>query len=392
MRHVIWRSGDSGPGVDAVRSAIASHFDKEILKGELILAPKGAIDPVLQQHVAIFQKRFNELLKSKHPAVAKLRKQTGDKLIETGDVDYPTRVALHIDESLAADPAINLPAGVEAYRVPLTLAEGSAAAPGETFSGQAYRLRGLDKLLAAIGLEKGKVGESGHRIAPLAEGRFLVSEKHVLFGAACDKSECAALPQSFGVPDTNQWRRGPRVQDVAVLPVGTIVATLGSGVYLSDYSGQSHVGVFLRKTETHLVMLDQWRGKDGNLGIREKPFGLPRVAKRNNPMTYINSPEYSFRVPVERGGAVVGYTRDNSFERLRYRSNLTGDGSAYHVLMGDGTVARRDIAATTTRSATNREIVAEVVDYLFEDIDVKPSPTSAKALKEALDNLKTSKP
>jgi hypothetical protein len=95
---------------------------------------------------------------------------------------------------------------------------------------------------------------------------------------------------------------------------------------------------------------------------------------------------------VERGGAVVGYTRDNSFERLRYRSNLTGDGSAYHVLMGDGTVARRDIAATTTRSATNREIVAEVVDYLFEDIDVKPSPTSAKALKEALDNLMTSKP
>lgn len=62
------------------------------------------------------------------------------------------------------------------------------------------------------------------------------------------KNECAQFVQFFGVPQTRTWRRGPQVcflgQDE--IPSGTVVATLRDDRYHNDYSGRSHVGIYLR--------------------------------------------------------------------------------------------------------------------------------------------------
>lgn len=61
------------------------------------------------------------------------------------------------------------------------------------------------------------------------------------------KNECASYVQYFGIPNTRTWLRGPRVCDFkpGELPEGTVIATLRDGKYYSDYSGRSHVGIYL---------------------------------------------------------------------------------------------------------------------------------------------------
>jgi peptidoglycan hydrolase-like protein with peptidoglycan-binding domain len=87
------------------------------------------------------------------------------------------------------------------------------------------------------------------------------------------RNECAQFVQLFGVPNTRSWRRGPQVCHLAPgeLPVGTVVATLRDGRYFSDYSGRSHVGIYLghddfgeyRRTGSKtagVTLLDQYNG------------------------------------------------------------------------------------------------------------------------------------
>ena len=87
------------------------------------------------------------------------------------------------------------------------------------------------------------------------------------------KNECASYVQYFGIPNTKTWLRGPRVCDFkpGELPEGTVVATLRDGKYYSDYSGRSHVGIYLShddynsylssKSSTACVtIMDQYNG------------------------------------------------------------------------------------------------------------------------------------
>lgn len=88
------------------------------------------------------------------------------------------------------------------------------------------------------------------------------------------KNECAQFVQYFGLPRTDTWRRGPRVCDFkpGELFPGTVVATLRDGKYYSDYSGRSHVGIYLSHTDYSeylasggsgsgsVTLLDQWNG------------------------------------------------------------------------------------------------------------------------------------
>lgn len=89
------------------------------------------------------------------------------------------------------------------------------------------------------------------------------------------QNECASLVQYFGVPNTRGWLRGPRVCDFkpGELPEGTVVATLRDGKYYSDYSGRSHVGIYLRHDDyasyllsknksVGVTLMDQWNGVD----------------------------------------------------------------------------------------------------------------------------------
>ena len=87
------------------------------------------------------------------------------------------------------------------------------------------------------------------------------------------KNECASYVQYFGIPNTKGWLRGPRVCDFkpGELPEGTVVATLRDGKYYSDYSGRSHVGIYLghddytsylssKNTSAGVSIMEQYNG------------------------------------------------------------------------------------------------------------------------------------
>jgi hypothetical protein len=79
------------------------------------------------------------------------------------------------------------------------------------------------------------------------------------------KNECASYVQYFGIPNTRSWLRGPRVCDFkpGELPEGTVVATLRDGKYYSDYSGRSHVGIYLNHDDYKSYLLS----KNKSVGI-----------------------------------------------------------------------------------------------------------------------------
>jgi hypothetical protein len=389
MKHVVWKEGASGPGIDEVRTFLREYNADALKLAEQMshrmgptfsLPASGPFDFNLRMWVRRFQIAANAKLKKK-------------RLPENGDVDWATRRAMGIDEALADDEAIKLPEGVQAYQLALTASELEAGKRGERFDGRAYRVANLDKLLAALGLGDTKIGTtSDKRIAPLEEGPFLVPQGHVLYGAAADKSECAALVQSFGVSNTNRWRRGPRVQDIETLEPGTVIATLGSGVYLSDYSGKSHVGIFLRKDDLGLVMLDQFRGGEGVLGIRYKKFGAKHKRTRVKASKFIDS-GYSYRMEVRDAHGKKKYARDYSLDTVRYRENLTGDGSEYYVLLDNGSVVREDSDAHKYRTPEeNRQAAKELVAELFDGIDIMGPKDAGEKLRKALEGVKPATP
>jgi hypothetical protein len=351
---------------------------------EPALLARGPFDADLRYWVKLFQESFN---RSTAPGVTRVKaKLPNKKLVATGDIDWGTRLVMGIDEALARDDAILLPVGVGAKVTSLTATELKAAHRDERFVGNAYRVEGLDGLLTKLGLrDMPEEAVSKVRIAPLDEGNFVVPEGHVLYNAAADKSECAALVQSLGVPNTNQWRRGPRVQDIDYLPRGTVIATLGTGVYLSDYSGRSHVGIFLSKDDHGLWMLDQYRGGEGKVGIRFKKFGAPHSRTRVKASKYLVD-DYSYRMEVVDKHGNKSYARDFSLEAIRYRTNLTGDGSEYYVLLDDGKVARRDSRAHRLRTPEeNREGVNELLGEMF---GMSPTQLAEKWRRETAESMK----
>jgi hypothetical protein len=399
MKHVIWNEISSGPGVadgvNAVRAFLCAYYarllDPELLamkarKGDMepALLARGPFDADLRYWVKLFQQSFN---RSKAPAVNRVKaKLPNKKLVETGDIDWGTRIVMGIDDALARDDAILLPVGVGAKVANLTATELKAAHRDERFVGNAYRVEGLDGLLTKLGLrDVPEEAVSRMRIAPLDDGNFVVPEGHVLYNAAADKSECAALVQTLGVPNTNRWRRGPRVQDIEFLPRGTVIGTLGTGVYLSDYSGRSHVGIFLSNDGHGLWMLDQYRGGEGKVGIRFKRFGAPHNRVRVKASRYLVD-DYSYRMEVVDKSGHKAYAHDFSLETIRYRTNLTGDGSEYYVLLDDGKVARQDSGTDRLRTREeNREGVKELLGEIF---GMSPTDLAEKWRRETEESMK----
>jgi hypothetical protein len=365
VKHVIWNEKSDekllGPafrqGINQARARFTSFSDEPV-----DLPAQGGFDATLRRWVKYFQESFN---KAKSPAAAQARAGLKGKLIETGDIDWATRKVLAIDEALATDDAIQIPDGIAVRQSPLTMNEAKAARPGERFIGSAYRVDGLDKLLQKLGLpDKVQEKVSDYRVAPLDEGNFIVPKGHALYGDAQEKSECAALVQCLGVSNTRYWRRGPRVQGMNPSPdPGTVIATLGTGVYLSDYSGQSHVGIFLGQDKSGLWMLDQYVGSTGVVGIRWKAFGARHDEVKLRPLQYVG---HAFRREViDKSGNKI-YGQDYRYQTVSKRRNLTSDGSEFYILLDDGKVARRDTAPDLrpTQQQT-KQVAKEIVDEIF---------------------------
>lgn len=137
------------------------------------------------------------------------------------------------------------------------------------------------------------------------------------------KNECAQFVQYFGIPVTGTWRRGPRVCDFGpgTLPIGTVVATLRDGGYHSDYSGRSHVGIYLSHedysqylttsdTGSGVVLMDQYNGA--------------RIARRKK--------RYSVDADAEGKKSKRAWT-DSEGNKREKRVNWVQDGEEYYVLL-----------------------------------------------------------
>lgn len=136
-------------------------------------------------------------------------------------------------------------------------------------------------------------------------------------------NECAQFVQLFGVPRTTFWRRGPQVCHMAPgsLPVGTVVATLRDGTYHSDYSGRSHVGIYLGH--------DPYEPAQGN-----RNAGGVRLMDQYNHAP-ITQRRKLYSVDANAAGKVAkrGPWTDASGQRHTHRVSWTSDGEEYFVLM-----------------------------------------------------------
>ncbi len=128
------------------------------------------------------------------------------------------------------------------------------------------------------------------------------------------------------MPSTTSWHRGPRVCDFkpGELPQGTVVSTLRDGKYYSDYSGRSHVGIYLNHDDyaTYLAgknraaavtLFDQWNG------------------------TRIGPHKKLYAVDADQEGSVLknGRTWEDKGKQRTRRVNWVADGEEYYVLLTD---------------------------------------------------------
>ncbi|MEO6098266.1 MAG: BPSL0067 family protein [Fibrobacteria bacterium] len=135
-------------------------------------------------------------------------------------------------------------------------------------------------------------------------------------------NQCVSFVRYFGLPQTISWKKGPRVCDFkpGELSEGTVVATLRDGLYHSDNSGRSHVGIYLVHDDYNeysknasvtagVKMMDQWKG--ASIDSRLKKYGVDAENETNKKTNWTD---------------IDGGNHEN-------RANWINDGEEYYVVL-----------------------------------------------------------
>jgi hypothetical protein len=135
-------------------------------------------------------------------------------------------------------------------------------------------------------------------------------------------SECVHLVKYFGVPYTGTWRRGPQVCHFkpGELPVGTVIATLRDDVYHSDYSGRSHVGIYLGHDDYGAF-----------LAGRSKTTGVRMSNQWNGQVVQDSTKAYAIEADAYGGASKKAW--NNNGKMVKNRLSWTKDGEEYFVVM-----------------------------------------------------------
>ena len=141
-------------------------------------------------------------------------------------------------------------------------------------------------------------------------------------GKRWGKNECAHLVKYFGVPYTGTWRRGPQVCHFkpGELPIGTVIATLRDNSYHSDYSGRSHVGIYLGHDDYAEYVASN-----------SKTSGLRMWNQSNGKLVHESKFPYGVDANAYGGEAKEAWKRDGKWTKSKL--SWTKDGEEYFVVM-----------------------------------------------------------
>jgi hypothetical protein len=92
---------------------------------------------------------------------------------------------------------------------------------------------------------------------------FLAKGPRAYSGEVIGNGHCVPYVQLVAdAPHTSRWRRGERVRDAGVVPVGTVIATFGGDPprYQNRTDGSSHAAVLIDCGTSGLQVWDQWVG------------------------------------------------------------------------------------------------------------------------------------
>ena len=188
-------------------------------------------------------------------------------------------------------------------------------------TGSAFKLYGFETLL-------------GGRIENV-KGTWIFHGKDDPDRGDVTKNECALLVQAFGCGRTRNWRRGPHVRALRHIPRGTVVATLRDGVYYSDHSGRSHVGIFdsfisgANGQPKGFRMFDQSNGND----IKLRDFNFFDAYDRSKMVEKPKGKSGDLTIPVYGpNNELLGYTviEDPFYAKNKFRWTSIGD--EYYVM------------------------------------------------------------
>lgn len=74
------------------------------------------------------------------------------------------------------------------------------------------------------------------------------------------------IKQTLKAPATRVWKEGNKiVKGDTTIPFGTAIATFVNGAYPQTGSTNKHAAIYLNQTALGLVVLDQWKPKDGKV-------------------------------------------------------------------------------------------------------------------------------
>jgi hypothetical protein len=74
------------------------------------------------------------------------------------------------------------------------------------------------------------------------------------------------IKQTLKAPATRVWKEGKKiVKGDETIPFGTAIATFVDGEYPQTGSTNKHAAIYLSQTALGLVVLDQWKPKDGKV-------------------------------------------------------------------------------------------------------------------------------
>ncbi len=140
-------------------------------------------------------------------------------------------------------------------------------------------------------------------------------------------NQCASFVRYFGLPQTSSWKKGPRVCNLksGELPEGTVVATLRDGLYYSDTSGRSHVGIYL----SHDDYQDYLKTLNAESGVwLMGQYSTARIRRRQK--------RYSTNADEEKTGSPTKETwKDSKGDKHKNRVKWVDDGEEYFVVLTD---------------------------------------------------------